>query len=482
MRTQRRLKLRSRTGCARCRAQHQKCDEKRPSCSRCRGAGSVCVYRNEHQLSPPRRQWAQGVASPLQNISSGYSAFMPLKDPSHAIFLDYFVRDASAAICCHETIQQDTCKAVVSAGSAFPSLLYSTLLFGALHKASMTHPDINRRQLDIRIMELRASALSLLQAELHNTGQGNSAAVIATTLMLANCELHFDPDASFWRSHFECASLLLADARRQESDEPDYIGLWRLIDRLSSLLEFLVSLPAPWSSKSTPAISKAYPKELPSVESIGTIDGNMACTRDLLGVFTWITALQDMRRFSRDCEISQLGQLSAYYVTENASELVRIVHLMMARDEVTPAVLSDELAGQCDESQIQAFRMANCVAHHIALIFLHRCGLELDRGADAVKSSVASIVQLADAMPKHSGIHPSIVLTTALFVAGCEAIGRARRDIRSLLQEQYAITRNQSAKRTLQQLEILWGLAQDDSGADKGCFPTSIVSDDFVPY
>lgn len=397
---------------------------------------------------------------------------MPLKDPSHAIFLDYFVRDASAAICCHEAIQQDTCNAVVSVGSAFPSLLYSTLLFGALHKVSNTHRDIGRQQLDIRIMELRASALSLLQADLHDPGHANSAAVIATTLMLANCELHFDPDASFWRSHFECASLLLADARRRESDEPDTIGLWRLINRLFSLLEFLVSLPAPGPSKSMPAVSKAYPEELPFVESVGVIDGNLACSQDLLGVFTWITALQDMRIYSQDFDALELGQLSDHYVAANASELVRIVRFMMARDEATPAILSDELAGQCDESQTEASRMANCVAHHIALIFLHRCGLELDREADAVKSSVASIVHLADAMPKHSGLHPSIVLTTALFVAGCEAIGRARSDIRSLLQGQYEITRNQSAKRTLQQLERLWELAPDDSNTGTSWPPT----------
>lgn len=396
---------------------------------------------------------------------------MPLKDPSHAIFLDYFVRDASAAICCHESIQQDTCKAVVSAGSAFPSLLYSTLLFGALHKASNTHVDIGCQQLDIRIMELRASALSLLQAELHDPGQANSAAVIATTLMLANCELHFDPNASYWRSHFQCASVLLAETRRPESDEPDDIGLWRLINRLFSLLEFLVSLPAPEFSKSIPVMSKDYPKELPFVESVGVIDGNLACSQDLLGVFTWITALQDMRRFSRDFDASELGQLSAQHVTANASELVRIVRLMMLRDEATPAILSDELAGQCDESQVEAFRMANGVAYHIALIFLHRCGLELDRDADAVKTSVASIIHLADAMPKHSGLHPSIVLTTALFVAGCEATGQARGDIGSLLQGQYEITRNQSAKRTLRQLERLWELAPDGSNTGTSCWP-----------
>ncbi|XWX01756.1 hypothetical protein V2A60_009785 [Cordyceps javanica] len=479
MQAQRRLKLRSRTGCSRCRSRHQKCDEQRPRCGRCRGSDSACVYRTE-RTPPPRCQFSQVQFSPARNVSSGYSAFMSLIDPSHGIFLDYFVGDASSAICCHETIQQETCKAIVSAGSVFPSLLYASLLFGALHKASKIHPDMNRKELEIHILELRASTLSLLQAELHGHGHGHSssAAVIATTLMLATCELHFDPDARFWRSHFECASLLLADARRRGHDKVANTGLWRLIHRLFSLMDFLVSLPAPWPSKYTPVVSESHPEELPSVETVGVIDGHLACCQDLLGVFKWIRTLQEMRQFSQEYETLDLELASAHYITARASELVRIVRLMMARDETTPAILSEELAGHCDDDQIQAYRIANSVAHHVALIYLYRYGLELDREADTVRCSVASIVRLSEAMPKREGLHPSIVLTTALFVAGCEAVDKARDDIRSLLQVQYELTRNQSAHRTLQKLEALWELTSDGPRT----LPTAIEFDDFVPY
>ncbi|ATY66079.1 C6 finger domain [Cordyceps militaris] len=481
MQTQRRLKLRSRTGCSRCRSRHQKCDEQRPRCGRCRASSAApCVYRTDSQLSPPRGASAQlRLNNLVRSISSGYSAFVSLADPSHGAFLDYFIGDASPALCCHETIRHDTCKALVSVGSVVPSLLYSTLLFGALHKAAKGHRGVDsRRALDIQIMELRSAALSLLQTELRGHDRTNSAAVIATTLMLATCELHFDPEASCWRSHFDCARLLLAEARREGHDRTDSTGLWRLIDRMYSLMEFLVSLPAPWPSKYTPLVPDSFPQALPCVESVGVIDGNLACCHDLLDVFKWIKALEEMRQFSQDYETLDYELISAHYVRTRASELVGIVRRMMARDEATPATLSEDLAGRCDKALTEEYRKANSVAHHIALLFLYRYGLQLDRETDRVRTSVASIVRLAESMTKREGLHPSIVLTTALFVAGCEATDKARGDVRALLQIQHEVTRNQSAHRTLQKLEALWRLTSDGSRIS----PAAIEFDDFIPY
>lgn len=376
-------------------------------------------------------------------------------------------------MCCHETIRQDTCTAVVTVGSVFPGLLYSGLLFGALHKASKTSPHGKCRQLDIHIMELRAAALSLLQAALHEHDRASSAAVIATTLMLATCELQFEPDAKFWRTHFECASHLLADARQKGIPaKTASTGLWRLIDRQFAVMEFLLSLPAPWPSTPTRIGPESCPQNLPSVDCVGVIDANLACTHDLLEVFKWIKALQDMREFSQNYDVPGFKQVSAHYVRHKASELVRIVHLMIARNNENPAILSEELAGNCDEAQTQDYRMANTVAHHIALLCLFRYGLEISRGEIVVRDSVASIVQLADAMPKRDGVHPSIVLTTALFVAGCEASETVQHEIRSLLQAQYEITRNQSAQRTLGKLERLWRLTPGDQTLGSSYFPT----------
>lgn len=432
----------------------------------------MCVYQKKSRLSTTLFKPDAAQSTPLRTIFSGYSASLPLTDPSHAIFLDYFVADASSAMSCHETIRQDTCRAVVSVGAVFPGLLYSGLLFAALHKASRVSPHSRCKQLDIRIMELRAAALSLLQESLHGSDHANSAAVIATTLMLATCELQFDPDAKFWRTHFEYAGRLISDGRRRGiADKTASPDLWRLIDRQFAVMEFLVSLPAPWTSTSALIGSQSCLQDLPLVDSIGIIDGNLACTKDLLEVFQWIKALQDMRTLLQDYDVPEFKHVAAHCVRSEASELVAIVHRMMARDNRNPATLSKELAGHCDETMTEAYRMANTVAHHIALICLYRYGLEIGREAAVVEDSVASIVQLANAMPKRDGLHPSIVLTTALFVAGCEANATSQSDIRSLLQAQFEITRNQSAQRTLEKLERVWRIMSGDGSLSSSCFP-----------
>ncbi|KAJ6786202.1 hypothetical protein PWT90_04708 [Aphanocladium album] len=332
-------------------------------------------------------------------------------------------------------------------------------------------------------MELRAVALSFLQASLHDHDHDKSAAVIATTLMLATCELHFDTYAKSWRSHFEYAGRLIADAgQSRTADKTDSTKLWRLIDRQFAVMEFLLSLPAPWTSTSSCIGPRNYPMDLPLVACIGVIDGSLACSQDLLEIFKWIKILQDMRESSRNYGALGFEQFSTQYVRNSASKLVALVHRMIARDDKTPAILSEELAEYCDETMTQAYRMANKVAHHIALICLYRYCLDIGREAIVVEDSVANILQLADAIPKRDGVHPSIVLTTALFVAGCEANEMAQNGIRSLLQSQFEITRNQSAQRTLERLERVWQLMPQDGDCGSSSILRGLKCGDFVPY
>ena len=66
------------------------------------------------------------------------------------------------------------------------------------------------------------------------------------------------------------------------------------------------------------------------------------------------------------------------------------------------------------------------------------------------------VIHLADSMPKHVGSHPYICLTTALFVAGSEALGRNRDRIKDLLDTQYQVTNSRNTLRALQMLDKVW--------------------------
>ncbi|PQK14049.1 hypothetical protein BB8028_0004g09800 [Beauveria bassiana] len=137
-----------------------------------------------------------------RNTGKGYSAFGLIVDLFHACSA-LFPADASSALCCHQVIYQDTCKAVVSVGFVFPTLLYSNLLFETLHQAFKIASSVNRRNAAQHFLCYRQGCMAIAT----NSGGDNT-----TTLMLATCELHFDSNSSVRGSHFQCAGLLLGDA------------------------------------------------------------------------------------------------------------------------------------------------------------------------------------------------------------------------------------------------------------------------------
>ncbi|OAA51238.1 hypothetical protein BBO_01185 [Beauveria brongniartii RCEF 3172] len=126
-------------------------------------------------------------------------------------------------------------------------------------------------------MELRAAALSLLQAGLHDHCHTNSATVTATTQMLAKCELHFDPDASSRRSYFECAGFLL---QMRGNDIMTRRTAPAYGDRYIAVLapELCLLLQTPWSSKLAP-MPGTCTEGLPSMEGAEVIDGILASAK-----------------------------------------------------------------------------------------------------------------------------------------------------------------------------------------------------------
>lgn len=456
MYSSRRVKLRSRTGCDRCRTRHQKCDELKPQCSRCVIAGAVCTY--EKQETRPHhiaRKAAEVLLMPLASHTITFADHLfPLLSSSHGIFLSYYVREASTAISCNESIQHDTCAAVISVGSTFPSLLYASLLFSAMHKASRMHDEsvyTKDQALQMQVLELRSATLSLLQSQVRQKVTSNHEAIIATALMLATCELRYDPETCAWRQHFECARQLLS--QRRADDRPSDAALWRFICRRFTVMEFLVSLPMSWPR--LPRRCLTHPAALPSLQSVGVIDSTMACCEDLLKVFMWIGVLEDIKYRSLKLPESEFQRL-ADHSQHIATNLVSIVHQMMARDRRNPPIVSDDVQGPLTHSHLKDYRVCNTIAQHVALICLYRYDLGLDRKHPSVANSVSSVIELAGATSKHVGLHPSICLTTALFVAGHEAEPEREKDIKKLLEIQYQVTKSRNTQKALDMLHRIW--------------------------
>lgn len=453
MNNSRRLKLRSRTGCDRCRTRHQKCDELQPQCSRCFEADVSCAY-GKHELRRHHMPYSSAFFL-LPPPSSRVFRLFPSLSSSHSLFLSYYVHEASAAISCNEGIQHDTCNAVISVGSTFPSLLYASLLFSAMHKSSRMH-DATRstmgQSIQIPVLQLRSAALSSLRSQVCQAFTPNKEAIVATILMLATCELRYDPETSVWRQHFEYARYLLSQfpAQYRPGDE----ALWRFIQRRIAVIEFLLSLPTSW-----PRLPRmyfpTYPTNLPCLQTVGIIDGTMACSMELLDVFRWIGALEEMKH-----QLPGMPQLKPQnytdYSQQVSAKLVSFVQQMMARDSRTPPMMSDELQGPPTDTHLEDYRVCNNIAQHVSLICLYRYGLGWDRKDPSVANSVRSIIELASSITMHAGSHPSICLSTALFIAGQEAEHECEDDIRKLLKIQYLTTKSQNTQKALDILHRTW--------------------------
>ncbi|OAQ58317.1 C6 finger domain-containing protein [Pochonia chlamydosporia 170] len=483
MRPRRRLKLRSRTGCSRCRARHQKCDEHRPSCTRCVEAGCDCVYSEGFAGLKLR---AAHLASKRPTISAGVHGttndLPPFLDPSHYTLLIYLVEEATSAISCHESIRYDTSSALLCAGSNYPCFLYSGLVFAALHKVSFLRCPEAIQRVTMQILELRAKALSMLQIELQSQNKSDEEVVMATALMLATCELRYSPRHHTWRNHFEVTRRLIEQRQSSRKSQHGDTTLSRFIDRRFNTIQFLVSLPATWAPRTSPMTFGDCCELIPSLQTVGEIDGTMAFCRELLDVFRLVGKIEDIKYWSRNAGDPPALMVLEYW-KDIAWQLVSIVLQMMERDIAQPPLLAADLGGTPSAQDVEEYRALNTIAQHVALICLYHHNIGLEHCHPNVTNSVSSIVQIAAALTQRVGLHPSICLTTALFTAGCVAGEEHQGAIAELLDVQYRVTKSQNTQVGLKLLKKLWVSAGGETSAGMAWDnEAEEMLQDFIPY
>lgn len=320
-------------------------------------------------------------------------------------------------------------------------MLQSALLFSAMHRASSGAGSIDACM--VSLLELNASALSALRAELTKTTHdaNHQQAIAATSLMLATAELRYNAEGHGWLAHFTFARRWAASSKAEDDDD----AMTRFIRRRLNIMQFLVALPTPWSSAlQASSISTDIPLTWPEMGTVGVIDSTMACTEDALQVFTWIGQMQHLER-------------------QTCLDLAVLIKQLMKRDADKPPLLSTDVGTEYTAHELSQYRTCNTIAHCMALICVYRHGLRLGKGALAVSDSVDEIIRLASSMAQQVGSHPYVCLTTALFVAGCAAEPDRRADITSLLRTHYKVTRSQSTLRTMRMLDGLWANGRVDA-------------------
>ncbi|KAJ5898212.1 hypothetical protein N7504_008500 [Penicillium tannophilum] len=502
---------RSFNGCTRCKARRQKCDEQRPTCGRCETAGVQCKYAMQLQWGGrafsrsrfgacvgtggmQRLEYSPGEfiyttkskSKSAQAASSDLALTQPVDpfsslSPDQRALLHHFINDASQITACHSGMQQDICRMLVPMALQTPSLLYATTALSAIHLQALhnqsesvkTAPDIARYM---------ALSLEHFRKELQNPAAKGSEALVATARTLCLAEIHsgaINPNS--WRAHIEGARALMKTTDRAggENSLASANGFRRYLDRWYWSIVSLTALTG-----NGPPIgdnSDFAPFDMSSQrESPDYLDDYWGFTVDLAAVFRQIGAAAWRNlEAEKGAQGFVEGEIDSNSEDEAALLEMSVRQLMDRGASSQPSLYPDVAEGLTAES-IQQLALCNEAFQHSALIQIHRRLRKTPTTSAYVQQSVQRILECTAQIGPSSGLSPWVMLTTPIFIAGCEARGEDRDTVRRLLTTLHDTVRIPNVLQSLKFLEQYWAnqLSEDEDWShflDRMKF-------DFIPY
>ncbi|KAJ9389634.1 transcriptional regulator family: Fungal Specific TF [Paecilomyces variotii] len=497
---------RSFTGCKRCKARRQKCDEQRPECGRCKAAGIQCKYAMQLQWGGrafSRSRFGACVGNGgMQRLeySPGEFVYTTTKSPSptsskvtlareidpfsslpseQRALLQHFIRDASRVTSCHPGMQRDICRMIVPMALQTPSLLYATTALSAIHLQALSNQS-DRVKTAPDIARLMARSLEHFRIELQDPSLKGSDALLATARTLCLAEIHSGAiHPNTWRAHIEGAKALMS-ASDSSPDSPQkanesfrrYLNRW---------YRSIVSLTA--LNGNGPPIGDADAKALaiPSKsEGPDYLDDYWGFTVHLADIFRQIGAVA-WRRHQSTAADGKLIKFDEEDFQEEASSLENSVRRLIDRDADSKPTFYPGVVEGLSADTIQQFMLCNEAFQHTALIHIHRRIRKAPAWAPEVQQSVKRILECTSQITPATGLSPWVMLTTPMFTAGCEALGKDREEFKKLLTSLHDTVRIPNVLQSLRFLELYWANDQTSEDEDWSHF-LDRMSFDFIPY
>ncbi|OJJ83582.1 uncharacterized protein ASPGLDRAFT_67179 [Aspergillus glaucus CBS 516.65] len=485
---------RSFTGCKRCKARRQKCDEQRPVCSRCQTAGAQCRYAMQLQWGGrafSRSRFGACVGDGMQKFEYSPGEFIyttngnantivkssptsptdnhlltrPV-DPFSSLsseqksLLHHFIHDASQITACHSGMQTDICKMLIPMALQTPSLLYATTALSAIHLQA-----VNNRSETVKsapeIARFMALSLEHFRNELQNPSTRGSDALLATARTLCLAEIHsgaIHPNS--WRAHIEGARALMGTtaARQRQGGGGEAEGFRWYLDRWYRSIVSLTAL----TGNGPPIGGVTDQAELPAAQPEGSspdyLDDYWGFTVHLSAIFRGIGAAAWRRHQSRSLQDGS----EEVSVQNEASALESSVHQLMDREAGTVPTFYPGIVEGLSVESIREFILCNEAFQHSALIQIRRRLRKTPTSSSAVQASVKRILECTAEIGPSSGLSPWVMLTTPLFIAGCEARGDDREKVRGLLALLHDTIRVPNVLQSLKFLEQYWTNQMDE--------------------
>ncbi|KAL4809589.1 fungal-specific transcription factor domain-containing protein [Aspergillus unguis] len=501
-------------GCKRCKSRRQKCDEERPTCGRCKSAGTQCRYamqlqwggrafsRSRFGSCMQKLEYSPGefiyTTASSSSPTEAAPAPLPLTSPSpvqtsaqiqaapatitlpqsvdpftslntnQKSLLHHFLSDASQITACHSGMQQEICRMLVPMALQTPSLLYATMALSAIHIQALHNKSENVKSAP-DIARLMAMSLEHFRKELQSPGTRGSDALLATARTLCLAEIHsgaIQPNS--WRAHIEGAQALMIAARGKDGWAPDSSeGFRRYLDRWYRSIVSLTALTGngpPVGGVTCQTISNTVS---PSADTPDYLDDYWGFTVSLATVFRGIGAAAWQTPPDQAADAEEVMALESS------------VHNLIDEGARSPPTFYPGVEG-FSEDQIMRFTLCNVAFQHSALIQIERRLRRTPASSPAVQRSVKKILECTEQIGPSPGLSPWTMLTTPLFIAGCEAQGEDRERVRDLLSQLYDTIRVPNVLQSLKFLEQYWAhqLNEDESWnrfLDRMRF-------DFIPY
>ncbi|KAJ5098819.1 hypothetical protein N7532_005820 [Penicillium argentinense] len=496
---------RSFTGCTRCKARRQKCDEKRPICGRCQTAGVQCKYAMQLQWggrafsrsrfgacvdtgNMQRLEYSPGefiYTTKSAQAGSDLALTQPV-DPFSSLsqdqksLLHHFINDASQITACHSGMQQDICRMIVPMALQTPSLLYATTALSAIHIQAL-HNQSESVKSAPDIARLMALSLEHFRNELQHPSSKGSEALVATARTLCLAEIHsgaINPNS--WRAHIEGARALMkaSDASGEDSIRSAN-GFRRYLDRWYWSIVSLTALTGngpPIGDISVFAPSNAAGQK----ESPDYLDDYWGFTVDLAAVFRQIgAAAWRNHQAEKEGQGFVEGEIDSS-VEHEANTLESSIRHLMDRGASSQPSLYPGVADGLSADSIQHLALCNEAFQHSALIQIHKRLRKTPTTSASVQHSVQRILECTAQIGPSAGLSPWVMLTTPLFIAGCEACGEDRDTVRRLLSSLHDTIRVPNVLQSLKFLEQYWAnKANEDE--DWSHF-LDRMQFDFIPY
>lgn len=376
-----------------------------------------------------------------------------------------------------------------------PSLLYATTALSAIHLQALSNQSASVKSAP-DIARLMALSLEHFRKELQHPPRGckRSDTLLATARTLCLAEIHSGAiHPNTWRAHVEGAKALMAtsdgggftnasttSSSSSSSTNGEGRSFGRYLDRWYRSIVSLTALTGngpPIGEMTDRAVLTVMGQSSASPDYLDDYWGFTVHLSEIfreIGAAAWRRHQQQQRQqhqrheLDDDSSSSSSNGIAAEHDAsttpqQEAAVLESSVRRLMDRHATSQPTfypgVAEGLSAQC----IQEFALCNEAFQHCALIQIHRRLRNLPATSVEVQASVRQILACTMKIAPSAGLSPWVMLTTPLFIAGCEARGeRDREVVRHLLRSLHRTICIPNVLQSLQFLEQYWANQIDE--------------------